>query len=213
MEKNVENVESLKNESENKTPSVEELQAKLAEVEKTKFELEAKYKGENLALKAKLGTLEKHLSSANLVLPEEIENLKLTDPEAYYTKRREFEIKNLNEINSKLTEAEKLALEEERKNTNTRLLNEFKQENPQITEDFINFEVPHRIKFKLDTGEINFKEFLDEVKKYYNKGKAVYAGSSVKNQPDLSKMGSGEGLENKTLDYESFVKNYSSAII
>lgn len=206
--------------------TLESLKAQLAEAQKAKELAEQRMKDtqgaytksrqQSKALEAKLNTLQEHLSSiqSSVALPEDIERLKTLDPDKWYEAKRQLEVKTQQDLHSKLSEAEKIAMEAEIKALNTQLLTEFKLKNPEISDDYIENEIPYRIKAKLDRGEVSFADFLNEVEAYHKKGKVVSgAGTSIKEQPDLSKMGSGEGVMDKYADAEAFVASYSKSVI
>lgn len=210
-EKNSDTLESLKAQLEEakKAQQIAEQRVKDTQGAYTKSRQSEK------ALEAKFKALQEHLNSIqqSSVLPEEIDSLKNVDPEKYYQMRRDYELKTQNELDSKMVNAEKSALEEDVKQYNAKLLTDFLAKNPDITEDYINYEIPHRIQLKLQKGEVNFEQFLGEVEDYFKKGKSVAKGSNPLNQPDLTKMGTGENVSNKAADYDSFVDAYSKTII
>lgn len=210
---------------ENNSDTLESLKAQLEEAKKAQQIAEQRVKDtqgaytksrqSEKALEAKFKALQEHLNSIqqSSVLPEEIESLKNIDPEKYYQMRRDYELKTQQDLSTKIVNAEKSALEEDIKQYNAKLLADFLTKNPDITEDYINYEVPHRIQLKLQKGEVSFEQFLAEVESYHKKGTSVAKGSDVTNQPDLTKMGTGENVSNKALDYDSFIASYSKNII
>lgn len=206
--------------------TIEGLKAQLEQVQKEKELAEKRFKDtqaaytkgnqERESMKAQIATLQEHLNSiqnSSIDTPEML-HLKATDPDKWYQLRRQAELDAQNKLNSKLSEVGQAAFEAEQKKYNAQLLAEFKARNPDITDEFINYDVPHRIQVKLKEGEISFSEFLSEVEAYHKKGKVVgNVGQQVTNQPDLSKMGTGENVSNRSLDYETFSKEYKNTII
>lgn len=204
---------------ENQSDTLESLKTQLAEAQQAKELAEKRIKDtqgaytksrqESKALEAKLEVLQDHLNSVQSVapLPPELERLKLTDPEAWYRERLKFENQAKTTLNSKLQEAE-------RKATNAEIYASFKAENPEITDDYIENEVPARLKADAQSGKISWEEFLNQVKERYHKGTAISGVEGhLEEQPNLSKMGSGEGVKDKKSDYSTFAETYRDIVI
>lgn len=203
--------------------TIEELKAKLAEAEKERDnalkrmkDTQASYtKGQqkNKELEAQLKVYQDQFTvAANYETPE-MEELKMTNPDEWYRMKREMEMKAQNSFREKLESASSEARQAQIKADNEVLLREFKERNPDITDEFIN-DVPFRIHSKLQSGEISFGEFLNQVEEYARQGKTV-GGQSAEtlNQPDLGNMGTASGVTNHKLDYESFVEKYKKTVI
>lgn len=146
------------------------------------------------AAQAKLEVLEK-LTVPQVELDEEtkteLDNLKYSDPDAWRNKINTLETEALNAHKQTLTEAEKVANQEMELANRANIFAEFQANNPEIVidDDTIKYDVPPRITNKLESGEIGFEAYLEEIKTYLNKGKVVGTGETVLAQPDLSKVG------------------------
>lgn len=202
-----------------KTDTIESLKAELEVANKRIKDTQAEYTRSRQLLKAEQAKNKEVLEQLNSIqasvkLPDEIEQLKLTNPDEWYAKKQQLEQQRIQTLQAKLTEAEQKAIQEDEKAHNSRLLEEFLVKHPDITEDFINYDIPHRMKLKLEKGEVSFAQFLDEVGEYHTKGVST-AGVQSKTieQPNLSAMGNGVGVSNASMDYDSFVEAYSKSII
>lgn len=205
------------------TDTIDELKAKLAEVEKERDnalkrmkDTQASYtKGQqkNKELEAQLKVYQDQLTiSAGLDTPE-MEELKMTNPEEWYNRRRNMELEAQKSFKDKLDKASLEAIQAQTKADNEALLRDFKERNPQITDELIN-DVPYRIHSKLQKGEISFGDFLNEVEDYYNTGRVVGGQSqAVLDGADLGNMSNASGVTNQKLDYDSFVSNYKNSVI
>lgn len=127
---------------------------------------------------------------ANLSSTEQarLEELKVQDPDAWRTeiaaiedsKRVKFKEKRklISEEASQGTELERRALQ----------LEQFNIDNPdvKITDDVIQNDIPPRITRKLEQGEIQFDEYLEEVKTYLGKGKKLAPGAKPEDEPNFA---------------------------
>lgn len=205
-----------------KPDTIEELKAKLDEVTKERDnafkrmkDTQASYtKGQqkNKELEAQIQVYKDQLILASADTPE-LEELKLNDPDAWYAKKRSLELETQQKFNDKLAQVSQEAIQAQIKEANEALLRDFKERNPQITDELIN-DVPFRIHSKLQNGQVSFGEFLSEVEDYYKQGKVVGGQSTpTLEQPDLGKMGNASNVTNTTLDYESFADAYRKNVI
>jgi hypothetical protein len=139
---------------------------------------------------------EKLLEQARLnISPEkqtELEDLKVTDPEAWRNEMNKLEDESrtdtLSSIENISTEASSVGELELRKQK----LDSFLDLNPDIAinEDVIANDIPPRITNKLEKGSVSFDEFLDEVAEYLRAGKVLQSektGESV----NLSRQSGG----------------------
>lgn len=203
--------------------SIEELKARLAEVEKEKDmavkrmkDTQASYtKGQqkNKELEAQLKVFQDQLTLSSGADTPEMEELKMSNPDEWYNRRRAMELEAQKSFKDKLDKASLEAIQAQTKLDNEALLNDFKERNPGITDELIN-DVPYRIHSKLQSGEISFGDFLSEVEEYYNTNKVVGGQShQVLQEANLSNMGNASGVVDKKLDYDSFVANYKKSVI
>lgn len=127
---------------------------------------------------------------ANLSNSEQarLEELKVQDPDAWRTeigtieegKRTAFKEKRqaITVEASKMTELERRESQLEQHNI----------DNPehQITDDVIDNDIPPRITRKLESGEIQFDEYLAQVASYLGKPKKLAPGTKAPDEPDFS---------------------------
>lgn len=157
----------------------------------------------NAALAAEKTELMKTLNSSvklNLTeqVKEELEDLKLSDPEAWRNKvnalENEAKQKRNEEIDQKLKDVSAKGVETAEMERRTNVLNQFKIDNPgfEINDDIITNDIPPRITNKLKNNELSFEDFLNEAKTYLSKGKVIADGNKTLNQPNLSKAGGGD---------------------
>lgn len=199
-----------KTQSEAETPPTpEEL---LALAEKRRKDTQAAYTKSQQALKAKEAELAKLKEQLNqrvqVSIPEdvkaELEELKYEDPEAWRNRMNTLEAEAKREQEAELAnltgEARKAAEAQFELSRRQQVLEEFNASaSVAITDELIANEVPPRITRKLDSGEISFEEFLNEVEDYVNIGKVV-AKEETLDQPNLNKLGGGTEPSNNKAD-------------
>lgn len=100
----------------------------------------------------------------------ELEELKYTDAEAYYDKRKEFEKANKKEFKDNLDSVANTISAEEEVERRTELISEFEAtHNIKIDDDFVENELPAKLLKQLEDGTYNFEQFLVKVADYINK--------------------------------------------
>lgn len=147
-------------------------------------------------LKAKLAELDtlKGLHKPQLVLEpgvkEELEDLKLTDPDRWRARLNQLERESELNYSENLTKAgqqAQIAAELERR---SQVLADFNASyGLNIDDSTIEFDIPGRITKKLEKGEVSFEDFLLEVKDYLETPKVVGSNTKTLNQPNLTKAG------------------------
>ena len=122
---------------------------------------------------------------------DELEDLKYSDPDAWRRKLNNYEAVSSKEAAEKLQEVQQKAATEFELDRRKQVLDEFnsQRDNP-ITDDVIKNDIPPRILAKLESGEIEFEQFLGEVDTYLGKGKVV-SNPSTLSQPNLGNTGGG----------------------
>jgi hypothetical protein len=80
-----------------------------------------------------------------------------------------------------------------------------------ITDSVIDNDVPPRYKQRLESGEITFEAFLEEVKSYLSQGKTVQKDKLENGQPNLSEVG-GSSEPGDTAKELSEEEQYETAI-
>jgi len=167
-------------------------------------------------IQAKLEVLEK-LTTPRIELDEatktELEELKFSDPEAWRTRLNKLEIEAQNAHKATLTEAEKLANQKAELENRAQVLADFQASHPTlvINDDVIKYDVPPRITSKLESGEISFEQYLDDVANYLNQGKVIGDGNKTLNQPNLKDVGGDDTPTNGAMK-KDIVKDYENII-
>ncbi|MGE4420530.1 MAG: hypothetical protein AB7D38_11980 [Sulfurimonas sp.] len=145
-----------------------------------------KARQENAVLKAKVQKYEEMLTATPQLTAEqaaELEELKFSDPDKWYAKKKELENYAFSAIKTEVDGATEMARRQQ-------VFADFMQANPGvvINDDIIKYDIPRRITAKLDSGEITFEDFLTEAVNYLTAPKTVKT-EKVTKQPDLSKVG------------------------
>ena len=127
-----------------------------------------------------------------------LEELKVQDPEAWRA-----EISNIEEAKRVKFKEKRADISKEASNMTelerrTAQLEQFNTDNPTlaITDDVIQNDIPPRITKKLEAGEIQFDEYLTEVKNYLGKNKVIAKGEKALDEPDF-KNARGSGNPSK----------------
>lgn len=195
---------------------LEKLKAEKENYEKRLKDTQAAYtKGQQeiSKLNAKLQVFAEQGYSLNVagLDSDKMMELKDTDPDKWYEERRKLEAQAQQNFEERLRKAQEEAVAGLVKSEQDILLADFKRRNPEITDEFIRDSIPVGLQRKYQNGELDFSGFLMEVEKFA-KTPTVVGGQTQKplNQPDLSQMGSGEGVSNNykgLQDLEKFAKS------
>jgi len=168
------------------------------------------------ATKARLEALEK-LTTPKVELDEatktELEDLKFSDPDAWRAKLNKLEIEAQNAHKATLTEAERQASQAAELENRAQILAEFQASHPNlvINDDVIKYDVPPRITNKLESGEISFEQYLNDVSDYLNQGKVIGDGNKVTGQPNLKDVG-GDDTPTDGAVQKDIVKDYANIV-
>jgi hypothetical protein len=147
---------------------------------------------------------------------EELEDLKFSDPEAWRKKVNFYENESFTKQKKELDDeiatvsAEYLAKDElERRKE---VLKQFNQEHPdfQLDDELLQNEIPPRITKSLETGQVTFEAFLQEVYDYTKTGKVVRQ-ERLESQPNLSKIGGGSKADKMTKK-EDLLQSYKKEV-
>lgn len=162
--------------------------------EKRRRDTQATYTKTSQALKKAEAERAELLSKVNATkLSEEqlteLETLKHSDPDAYYTKRREYEQqaelefkKNLEEVSVTIDREAEIA-------RRAQVLEAFNKANDiVIDDDLVANEVPPKYLAQLEKGEISFEQFLQQVLDYVKK---PVQSATTPTQPNLNNLGGG----------------------
>jgi SMC interacting uncharacterized protein involved in chromosome segregation len=129
-------------------------------------------------------------------VPEEIEELKYSDPETWRKEINRLESEALEKSKTERREILDTVTSEAAAqfelDSRKALLETFQSENPdlKIDDDVLAHDVPPRISRKLDNGEVTFEQFLNEVKKFLTTNKVVVKPEHEE-LPNLNNVGGG----------------------
>lgn len=168
------------------------------------------------ATQARLKVLEE-MTAPKVELDEatktELENLKFSDPDAWRAKLNTLETEAQNAHRATLTEAEKQANQQTELENRAQTLATFQASHPDlvINDDVIKYDVPPRITNKLESGEISFDQYLNDVRDYLNQGKVIGDGNKVTGQPNLKDVG-GDDTPTDGAVQKDIVKDYANIV-
>lgn len=122
-----------------------------------------------------------------------LEELKVQDPEAWRAEISNLEEGKRTKFKEKRAEITKEASQMTELERRAAQLEQFNTDNPNlvITDDVIQNDIPPRITKKLEAGEIQFDEYLEEVKTYLGKNKVIDKGEGAPNEPDFKNARGG----------------------
>lgn len=134
--------------------------------------------------KARLEAENKHLvegwqkdftSTLTVEMQAELEELKVTDPEAWRQKLNDLEQQRQTQFQERRTSIQQKAVGESEIEYRTRALEEFAAAHPDIelTDDVVKNDIPPRITRELEEGKISFGDFLTKAAEYLSKTKVV----------------------------------------
>jgi len=199
------------------TNTVDEAKAKI-DYEKRFKDTQGAYTKSQQALReaqAKLEALEK-LTIPQVEVDEatrtELETLKYEDPDAWRAKVNQLESEAARKHQETLNEAGRLAAQQAELERRAQVLEDFNRSHDiVITDEVIQYDVPPRITKRLESGDIGFEAYLEEVSQYLKTPKVVGDGNKILNQPDLNKAGGDDkpsmGAVNKDIaaNYKNIV--------
>lgn len=174
-------------------------------------ELNALKTQNQILLEEALGVAELELSEAQL---EELEDLKVSDPEAWRKKMNGYEQeakgKKRTKVEEKVKTAAKTSLDEEEIERRKNVLGEFLEahEGFHLDDDVIANDIPPRITRKLEKGEITFEEFLDQCYEYTQTGKVIKQ-EKTNDGPNMSKAPGGKNPDSRAVK-EDIVGSYKN---
>lgn len=121
----------------------------------------------------------------------ELEELKITDPDAWRTRLNDLEQQRKGQFQEQRTTIQQKAHNETELEYRQRALAEFSEANPdlQLSDDVIKFDLPPRLTMQLEKGEVSFGDFLNQAKDYLTKGRVVKPTEEKPNpEKDLAKV-------------------------
>lgn len=166
--------------------------AEAEKAEKRRRDTQAAYtqaRQELAAVKAQLKVLQEtggHKALIDNDKLKELEDLKFSDPDAWFEAKLAIEADAKAKFQSKLSEAQREVSEIEIRQAK---LEEFKATHPgfELSDD----DIPPRIAKKLAEGKVSFEEFLEECYSYLTAPRVVGETAKTLEQPNLSKVGGG----------------------
>ena len=179
-----------------------DLQSRL---DKTSYELEKLKK-----IKEELASQVSYNLDLTQEQKEELEELKLVDPEAWRKKVNALENEAKNKIQEELNEKEQKISAELEKERRVKILESFLAENPDIETDSLYDDVPYRLRNALDKGEIEFEDYLEEAKKYLSSTNEP----EEKNKPgfvNLDKAGGSNSLPDVNIEAD-IISSYNNEV-
>lgn len=169
---------------------------------------------ENTALKKRaIGNVKIDLTPE---LKEELEELKFSDPEEWRKRMNKLEqeafSKHKKELDDEMGQVSTEILNKEELGRREEVLKEFikSHEGFKLNDDILANDIPPRFTKRLETGEISFETFLQEVYDYTKTGKVVKQEDVLK-QPNLSKVGGSTTLE-KHAENVDIIKSYEKEV-
>lgn len=137
---------------------------------------------------------------------EELEDLKITNPEAWRVRLNQIEAEHNAKINATVTaKVQELTVSEQR----VAELLDFQASHPGfiLNDD----DVPPRIAKRLTSGQIDFKTFLQEVHDFVSAPKAFGDGNKVTGQPNINTVG-GDANPAQHSVYTELSKSYKKEV-
>ncbi|NCB95266.1 MAG: hypothetical protein EOM35_02180 [Negativicutes bacterium] len=169
---------------------------------------------ENTALKKRaIGNVKIELTPE---LREELEDLKFSDPEEWRKRMNKLEqeafSKHKKELDDEMGQVSTEILNKDELERREEVLKEFlkSHEGFELNDDILANDIPPRFSKRLETGEISFETFLQEVYDYTKTGKVIKQ-EGVLNQPNLSKVGGSTSPE-KHAERVDIIKSYEKEV-
>lgn len=135
---------------------------------------------ENARLKAEANQLAEGWQKdfASSLAPEvqaELEELKITDPDAWRQRLNYLEEERVAKFQEKRTAIQQKAVGESEIEYRQRAFQEFQEQYPtlQLTDDAIKYDIPPRITKELDEGKITFVDYLTKAAEYLSKNRVL----------------------------------------
>lgn len=144
---------------------------------------------------------------------DDLELLKHEDPDAWRVKLNEYEQANRTAFGEKRASIKTEVQNETELEKRTRLLDEHNAANPdnQLTDDTIDNDLPPRFLKQLESGELDFEQFITKSAEYLGKGKVLAPGATPPAEPNLGKAG-GSSKPTDTAVAGDIAKTYKNEI-
>ena len=170
---------------------------------------------DNKLLQAELDVLKGKLAGKTALTTEqtsELDILKLTDPEAYFDKRTEYEAAAHTQYDTELTDVRTKTANEIELDRREQFVTDFNvgRKIP-ITQELIDNEVPAKFFKQLQANEVTFDVFMSNVAKYVDTPKVVGKGEEVTNVTNLSDVAGGE-IPSAEQQYDNLAEDYAKIV-
>lgn len=170
-----------------------------ANAEKRRRDTQSEFTKSQQSLKAtelRATKLEEKLSSTimeSLPLREQskLEELKNTDPDAWRAELDKLEDNAKGQLATELETINKESSQLSEKERRSQVFDQFQTDNPGITGEMLDNDLPPRITNKLANGEATFEDFLAEAKKYLTANKVIADSEQAPGFDDLAKASGG----------------------
>lgn len=143
-------------------------------------------------------------ATANLtsIQQSELQELKNTDPDAWRAKIDTYQSEATTKNKEKIATIKAEVNKETELERRARVLDEHNDTNKdfQLTDEVIDNDLPPRITKRLEDGEIDFDEFLQQAHAYLSKGKVLDKGTTKTKEPNLNKSGGTSTPSDKAID-------------
>jgi len=175
----------------------------------TKAQQEAqRLKAEKEALEAELKKMANPASVLSNEELQDLEELKYTDPDMWYQKMRELELKAQQLQEEKLQTVKTKAKQESEYEYRKRLLDEFnKNTDKKLTVEQLEYYIPPIMVKELDEGKIDFNTFLENAQAFIYGNKKVDEGDKPTKTVDMTKTGGGDTIPttDDSIDYTNII--------
>lgn len=163
---------------------------------------------ENTTLKGKLA----NHTALTVEQSDELETLKLTDPEAYFDKRTEYEAQAHTQYDTELTEVRTKTANEIELGRREDFVTTFNlKRSVPITQELIDNEVPAKFYKQLEANEVTFEEFMDNVANYVDTPKVLGKKEEVTQVTNLSEVAGGS-TPSAERQYDNLAEDYANII-
>lgn len=142
----------------------------------------------------------------------ELDNLKVTDPDAYFTKRTQFEAESAKQFDTELSDVRHKTsadLEMERRTGYLETFNSGRE--VKITNELLSSDVPPKFYTQLESGKVTFEQFLDNVAGYLDAPKVAGKKADEVSVTNLSDVSGGDTPSGERR-FDSLEEAYSSTV-
>ena len=170
---------------------------------------------DNKLLEAEIASLKGKLAETTALTAEqtsELEVLKVTDPDAYFDKRTEYEAQAHTQFDSELTEVRTKTAEQIELGRREVFVEEFNRgRKVPITQELIDNEVPAKFFKQLQANEVTFDEFMSNVAGYIDTPKVAGKKEDVTQVTNLSEVAGGS-TPSKEKQYDNLAEDYAKIV-